>query len=76
MVVLLVQVVRGHALTLIRLCDRGNGLEAMRRIYAEFRSGLVEDAAGWSGGGTLCPFSIPITPLPWKPAAMKEDIKR
>ena len=42
---LLVQIVRGHALTHLRMCERGNGLEAIRRIYADYRTGLLEDNA-------------------------------
>ena len=42
---LLVSTVRGQALALVKLTERGHGLEAIRQLYKEYRSGLNEDHA-------------------------------
>ena len=42
---LLVGTVRGQALALVKLTERGHGLEAIRQLYKEYRSGLNEDHA-------------------------------
>jgi len=42
---LLVTLVRGPALSLIKLTPRGEGLEAIRRIYREYRPQIEEDFA-------------------------------
>jgi hypothetical protein len=42
---LLVTVVKGPALSIVRLAPRGEGFEAMRRLYRDFRTGLEEDHA-------------------------------
>ena len=42
---LLVSTVRGQALALVKPTERGHGLEAIRQLYKEYRSGLNEDHA-------------------------------
>ena len=42
---LLVTVVSGQALSLVKLAPRGQGFEALRRLYREYRTGLHEDHA-------------------------------
>jgi hypothetical protein len=42
---LLASKVRGPAAAVVKLVDRGNGLEATRRLYKEYRTGLAEDHA-------------------------------
>ena len=42
---LLVTVCSGPALSLVKLTRRGQGFEALRRLYREYRTGLHEDHA-------------------------------
>ncbi len=42
---LLASKVRGPAAAVVKLMDRGSGLEATRRLYKEYRSGLAENHA-------------------------------
>ena len=42
---LLAAKVKGPACSVVKLVDRGNGLEAVRRLYKEYRTGLAEDHA-------------------------------
>lgn len=40
---LLVSVTKGTALSIVKLTDRGNGFEALRRLYYEYRPRLNEE---------------------------------
>ena len=42
---LFVQHVKGQALSVVKLVDRGNGFEALRQLYLEYRSAMPEDHA-------------------------------
>ena len=42
---LLASKVKGPACSVVKLVERGNGLEAVRRLYKEYRTGLAEDHA-------------------------------
>ena len=50
--------VKGPACSVVKLVERGNGMEAVRRIYKEYRAGLAEDHASL--------LSMVLTPTWWK----------